>query len=414
MCPLAIMVVAALAAVGCGEDSRRGLGPGGRRLFLRAADLRRRSVRRTFRTYASGFNPHELRELLHLLGTGPAPRCGTCAVVGAAGSLARGEAGAEINGHDCVFRVNLAVVKNFDLRVGRKHTVHVWSMPTGVGTLVERKQQHLLAKFAHAAENISVFFPYTGDAVRVSIKLGLEGKLPLPRLRIMHPELVEELCRHDLMCDSIKRPSTGLLAAHLAMQMCASRPKLFGFDVHSIPFHYYDPPDTVCDAEVGGRRHSLQSVHMWSSEQMLLRRWGDAGLVELDIKRFTPPPNISHCVTPRVLEVDEAYPELGGEFVLQKYTVNGKIVYAKRDQTFVLFFSLCKTEGGSGLWMCSPWGILEESQRRTPGVDNSCIGSAYSKDFRPERPSAGHWHIVWASGEVTPAAAGFLRVGRRG
>merc|ERR1712217_598464 len=109
----------------------------------------------------------------------------------------------------------------------------------------------------------------------MAMKLGLAGKIPLSRMRIMHPALVEGLCRQDLICNQLKRPSTGLLTVYLAMEICASAPKLFGFDANSIPFHYYDPPDTVCDAEVGGRRHSLQDVHTWSSEQELLQQWND-------------------------------------------------------------------------------------------------------------------------------------------
>lgn len=359
----------------------------------------------------------DLTELLRLFGNsegGPlsAPRCGTCAVVGAAGTLANSFKGVEIDAHDCVFRVNMAITQTFEKHVGKRTTVHVWGLPTTPGNLGERgfleKVQLTLAEFAHAAENISVVYSSHPEAIKRVLELALEERLPVKRMRVYHPALLLELCRSiGIACDPTSRPSTGIMTAYLAMRLCALPPRLYGFDPDSVPFHYYDPPDHVCDALVGARIGGQGSAHNFDYEREQLVRWKAEGRVHLWQTKFSQKPNSTSCDIPKVMNLHTKYSDLAGEYKVQPYVVNGKAVYEKRDSRGedyirMLYFSLCQMSAGrSGAWVILPFYILMLSQKQTPGQDGSCMAAAYSTDFRPETPEKATWFITGTEGKFT-------------
>ena len=94
------------------------------------------------------------------------------------------------------------------------------------------------------------------------------------------------------------------MTVFLAMQLCQSAPKVYGFDANSIPFHYYDPPDHVCDAAVGARLAGQGgNVHNFDVEKSQLRRWHDDGRVTLWQTKFTPSPNDTQCDIPETIRL---------------------------------------------------------------------------------------------------------------
>lgn len=354
----------------------------------------------------------KLAKLLRIIGKSQSgPICNTCAIVGAAGSLATSKTGAEIDAHTCVFRVNMAITDTFEKHVGKKHTVHVWGLPTTPGNLGEmgflKKVQNQLAEHSKSAQNLTVFYFATLNAVERALELASEGKLPLERMRIYHPSLLLELCKTmGMTCDHHGgRPSTGIMTAYLAMRLCTMPPRLYGFDANTVPFHYYDPPDHVCDAKVGARLGGQGAAHNFDHEREQLLQWSQEGHISLWRNSFSPKPNATECDIPKVMHVSTKYEELAGYYAVQSYVVNGKAVYERKDSRGadffkMLYYSLCDTGVSeiTGAWVILPHQVLMISQKQTPGQDGTCQATAYSIDFRPETPEKSKWFIAAGDG----------------
>lgn len=389
-------------------------------LFLRLGDLRRGSTVRGMGEWLFRGQPVEVGRVRRLLQRAPhrggLTSCGTCAVVGAAGSLLHAEQGAEIDSHDCVFRVNRAITRSYEESVGIRTTVHVWSMPSTKGNLGEQqqlvKQQAALVKESRATSNLSVLALSSNEVARRIEDLDEVpgGSLPWQRLRLLHPAQLQALCRHTEICaevNGVKQwPSTGMIAAWLAQQLCVT-PRLYGFDANSVPFHYYDPPDEVCDAEFGARLRGQGIVHNWNVEQQELLRWHREGRVLLATRNFSRPPDVSKCIVVRAFRMECRFGPWNGVWRVQPYHVNGKVVFERRDSkgraghTYVLFYTRC-TGKVRGVWVIMPHQFLAEGQARTPGEDGRCEGMALSHNFRPENPVPATWEISTVDGGLEP------------
>ncbi|CAE8585004.1 unnamed protein product [Polarella glacialis] len=252
--------------VAAGNVSKAGPGVPVAPLFLRLGDLRRLKWHQSLggevflggnaRAFSRNVGLRKL--LLRLHGDRPARRCGTCAVVGAAGSLQRDNEGTHIDSHDCVFRVNLAPVQEFLHMVGEKYTFHFSGMPSLPGLSGETaklaNQQLLLARYSKLASNLSVTVLFDERGLQKVLEFVQGGEMGGSQLRVLHPMQLEMLCRELGYCSyggepGSLRPSTGLITIFVAQQLCATPPVVFGFDANSLPFHYYDPQDDhVCDA----------------------------------------------------------------------------------------------------------------------------------------------------------------------
>lgn len=386
-------------------------------LFLRLGDLRRRAGVQEANEWLFKGQRLEVGLVTRLLERGPRgdarPSCDTCAVVGAAGSLRGAGQGAEIDGHDCVFRVNNAVTRGHEKDVGTRTTVHVWAMPATKGNLGERqqlmRQQALLMRHSQASSNASVLYLNTNEVARRIWELDEEAggaQLPWDRLRLLHPSQLRALCRQTEVCVTIngveQRPTTGFVTAWLAQQLCAE-PRIYGFDSHSVPFHYYDPPDEVCDAEFGARLRGQGIVHNWGAEQLELLRWHREGRVRLSTTNFSAPPDVSRCAVADAFRMVCRHERWAGIWRVQPYHVNGKVVYELRDKrgiaekTWVLYYTRCQGDY-TGAWVIMPHPWLAEGQARTPGEDGRCVGMAMSHNFRPENPVPTIWLISTTEG----------------
>jgi len=361
-------------------------------------------------------NVAHLRELLLRLGSGLArSNCQSCAVVGSAGSLAAQQAGADIDSHECVFRANIAPVHMYGDRVGTKHTFHVWALPavTGLQGDVEtlQKIQEELVHYALRAENASFLLLISEVSAAKALEFARSSKLPAGRVRVVHPMQLATLCRLFGPCDWRHRvPSTGLMMVHIARQICASPPSVFGFDANSIPFHYYGPQnDHVCDAVRQDRFRGQGGVHNWQAEQGLLLHWHAKRLIRLRLPsgNFSQIPDTSECSkTSELLEVHAPIAEMSGRYIAQVYGVNGKPVFErlpqnKHDVDIILYYTMCKWTARdidvpmyTGFWVLGASQTLADEMKLTPGRATGCFAMAFSEDFRPERPEQSTWKVM--------------------
>ena len=90
--------------------------------------------------------------------------------------------------------------------------------------------------------------------------------------RCIAPALVQHVAR--LLRSTTRRPTTGLIAAHLLVNVCDEL-RLFGFDFlgrssRDVAYHYYD------------ERKPRIRAHGWTREQAILQRMQALGLLQVE------------------------------------------------------------------------------------------------------------------------------------
>eukprot|EP00931_Biecheleriopsis_adriatica_P094367 TRINITY_DN68021_c0_g1_i1.p1 TRINITY_DN68021_c0_g1~~TRINITY_DN68021_c0_g1_i1.p1 ORF type:complete len:462 (+),score=80.44 TRINITY_DN68021_c0_g1_i1:36-1388(+) len=411
-------------------------------LFLRKADLRRvrlRGVIRGLNLYLNNESAERisrsnvLHQLMGKLSEHPAKTCSSCAVVGGAGSLQRDQLGAYIDGHECVFRTNIAPTDRWAHIVGSKHTFHLLSLPWMGGsphdTTHVRKKQNIMSSFSRKASNVSVLLIQGLYTLTSAVEL-LKHRVLVPEyLQVLHP--LQQAQLKEMLGKRAGLPSTGLMAVNLARQLCSTPPAVVGFDANSVPFHYYDAPDEhFCDAVAAhrfqGAEHGNQA-HNWEIEQKLLQRWHAEGAIKFrpPSKGFSKYPSlaeISACEMPMELRVQSLLGQLNGTYAAMPWQVNSKAVYQRHPtkrfpNEMMLWYSRCgepSLDYTEGRWAIAGLAALQSRLEITPFLSFGCAdlapAVALSADFRPERPSQAKWKVFHNGTELPHLADIYVSV----
>ncbi|XP_033104875.1 alpha-2,8-sialyltransferase 8B-like [Anneissia japonica] len=201
-------------------------------------------------TYNDGFKQNQSMKR-RPDGTNSIPLQGTCAVVGSAGILQNSRCGCDIDGHDFVFRGNLAKTIDFEEDVGTKTDLMVLNGASSVQsskcltnlsascheaiykTFDELNDTYIWISKLDVSKNIS----YAHDLVAGIKKNNLRVKIVYPYRNLLSP--ITRFWK-------IKNPSLGLIMYTAAASICR-RVSLYGFyPFYKLPngeplkHHYYD------------------------------------------------------------------------------------------------------------------------------------------------------------------------------
>uniref|UniRef100_A0A061S3I5 Alpha-N-acetyl-neuraminate alpha-2,8-sialyltransferase (Sialyltransferase 8E) n=1 Tax=Tetraselmis sp. GSL018 TaxID=582737 RepID=A0A061S3I5_9CHLO len=191
---------------------------------------------------------HEMRALLP--DSCPSFRWRSCAIVGNSGTLRFGSFGADIDGHDMVYRFNQAPTDGYSEHVGGKTTF-----------------ESLNAKFAHSLLNDDQAWHWRDPPATFIFFEPLKLKDTYMEIRKRYPEvpaymfspafayqahrlydrLQENLQAAGMGCFSGEKPMSGFYAVLFAVSACDSV-DLYGFDAwtddmagkHNLAYHYFD------------------------------------------------------------------------------------------------------------------------------------------------------------------------------
>lgn len=186
------------------------------------------------------------------------PHYNACAVVSSSSTLLRHEYGAEIDGHDAVFRPNVPPLKGFEKHVGSKTTVRVVNTKVNVDRAAVATGADL-ADFVFLRDIPS--FSLTSEVWRKSLfdPLGkfeqIRKKYPHLKYFLLHPLFdwrFGSILTESLSSLRLNGASTGFFAASVALALCnyisvyevASGQR----NVQDKLCHYYDRRPVGCTA----------------------------------------------------------------------------------------------------------------------------------------------------------------------
>ena len=223
--------------------------------------------------------------------------CGSCAVVGASGSVLRHRHGTDIDSHELVLRPNWLKLKGYEEHVGRRTSLNV------IFALENMLDQFLRAqrKLPPAARAIGLatpssprginsYFRYLGRKKYNLSHPGVAGGGGQP-LYLLSDALwrraTAELCAATgggclwPTRSATMRPSSGFFAVLVALEACRNV-SLYGFTSDAcLPFHYYGPNDGKCRGSKPGKmevpKKNDEPVHWFDKEHEIYARWVNEG-----------------------------------------------------------------------------------------------------------------------------------------
>ncbi|XP_016404127.1 alpha-N-acetyl-neuraminyl-2,3-beta-galactosyl-1,3-N-acetyl-galactosaminide alpha-2,6-sialyltransferase-like [Sinocyclocheilus rhinocerous] len=227
-------------------------------------------------------------------------RCGRCAVVSSSGQMLGGARGQEIDGQDCVIRMNAAPSVGYEADVGNRTSLRVVSH-TSVPHLV-RQQGYF---FGREAETRYVIWGpeknmrEDGKGKIFNALVTLAKKYPQSHIYTVTREKVQ-------YCDSVFQNetgknrmksgaflSTGFFTMILALEVCDSVLVYGMIDGsycsnanHSfVPYHYYEPSRLDECRMYRTHEHAKRGGHRFITEKLIYSRWASPGKL-----RFVYPP----------------------------------------------------------------------------------------------------------------------------
>ncbi|XP_022100839.1 alpha-N-acetylgalactosaminide alpha-2,6-sialyltransferase 2-like [Acanthaster planci] len=223
--------------------------------------------------------------------------CARCAVIGNGGMMNGSNKGKEIDAHDYVFRVNVALTKGYERDLGTKTSFYCFTMVTlsnslrGGARLGFREPPYGKGiRYVFFADNDWTYSylnavlndrppPHSADKYRRPPP-NFVKKLHAEDVKLVHPDFqrylkwswVNSTAQHKL----VHRPTTGAIMLLLALHTC-DEVNVYGFGGSYSKFseHYYDKKF---------QKHVFFANHDNNAENALWRRLHELGIINLYIR----------------------------------------------------------------------------------------------------------------------------------
>ncbi|XP_061406342.1 LOW QUALITY PROTEIN: alpha-N-acetylgalactosaminide alpha-2,6-sialyltransferase 3-like [Lethenteron reissneri] len=221
-------------------------------------------------------------------------RCGDCALVSSSGQMLGTGAGRDIDGAECVWRMNNAVLApRYRADVGARASVRVVSH-----TSVPLLARAAAAFFGNGSDNTQGNATYViwgplknmqrdppGPVYRKI--LDLKSRFPWARIFTLTDEQMQrcdEMFKNETGKDRLKSGaylSTGWFTMVLAMEVCDSI-HVYGMiddaycsrpDHRTVPYHYYQPNGSTECEEYSRQEHARGGTHRFVTEKAVFGRW---------------------------------------------------------------------------------------------------------------------------------------------
>lgn len=223
------------------------------------------------------------------------PGCGSCALVSSSGQLIDSGAGAAIDAHECVFRMNVAPVRGFENDVGNKTTIRFLSH-TSVPILL-RDKNNMIAR--EKGLRAVIQWGPNDEKRRENVAQTLRDNF-LNQLKFRHTEFYaltqKQLVKED---ESFEKEtgmnrdasgsylSTGWFTISFMRKLC-NEIDVYGMvnddycrsKSHSsslVPYHYWEQKQGKECATYIGHERGKANVHRFITEKKVFRRWAKAG-----------------------------------------------------------------------------------------------------------------------------------------
>ncbi|XP_066501672.1 alpha-N-acetyl-neuraminyl-2,3-beta-galactosyl-1,3-N-acetyl-galactosaminide alpha-2,6-sialyltransferase [Hoplias malabaricus] len=229
--------------------------------------------------------------------------CGHCAVVSSSGHMRGGGRGHEIDGHECVIRMNAAPTWGFEFDVGNRTTVRVVSHTS----------------VPHLLRNEDTFFTREGATKYVvwgperNMRKDGKGKVFNALVRIArkfpHTHIYMVSRKKVLDCDRVFQDetgkdrmksgaflSTGFFTMILAMELCDSI-NVYGMidgsycstlNHTSVPYHYYEAYRLDECGMYRVHERARKGGHRFITEKNIYRRWASQGKLSFTYPTWVP------------------------------------------------------------------------------------------------------------------------------
>ncbi|XP_007256615.2 alpha-N-acetyl-neuraminyl-2,3-beta-galactosyl-1,3-N-acetyl-galactosaminide alpha-2,6-sialyltransferase [Astyanax mexicanus] len=229
--------------------------------------------------------------------------CGQCAVVSSSGHMRGSWRGNEVDGHECVIRMNAAPTWGFEADVGNRTSVRVVSH-TSVPHLLRREDMF----FKHEADTLYVVWGpernmrQDGKGRVFNTLVKLAKKYPrthiyaVSRDKVLYCDRVfqEETGKNRMKSGAFL--STGFFTMILAMEVCDS------IDVYgmidgsycsvanhaSVPYHYYELYRLDECGMYRVHERARRGAHRFITEKNIYRHWASQGKLQFPYPTWSP------------------------------------------------------------------------------------------------------------------------------
>ncbi|KAI4902472.1 hypothetical protein NFI96_003096 [Prochilodus magdalenae] len=207
--------------------------------------------------------PSDTPGVLHL-----ALQCRRCAVVSSSGHMRGSGQGSEIDGHDCVIRMNAAPTWGFQADVGNRTTVRVVSH-TSVPHLLQRKDLF----FRHEADTLYVVWGPDRN-MRQDGKGRVFNTLVKLARTYTRTHIYTVTKEKVLFCDRVFQDETGKnsVANHT-----------------SVPYHYYETYRLDECAMYRMHERAKKGGHRFITEKRIYKRWASQGKIRFPYPTWDMP-----------------------------------------------------------------------------------------------------------------------------
>ncbi|XP_078459325.1 alpha-N-acetylgalactosaminide alpha-2,6-sialyltransferase 3-like [Lampetra fluviatilis] len=238
-------------------------------------------------------------------------RCGDCALVSSSGQMLGTGAGRDIDGAECVWRMNNAVLApRYRDDVGARASVRVVSH-----TSVPLLARAAAAFFGNGSDNTQGNATYVVWGPRRNMQrdppgtvyrtlLALKSRFPWAQIFTLTDEQMQrcdEIFKNETGKDRLKSGaylSTGWFTMVLAMEVCDSI-HVYGMiddaycsrpNARTVPYHYYDPQGRNECSEYAVHERARTGAHRFFTEKAVFGRWAKHHRIAFSHPTWPTPP----------------------------------------------------------------------------------------------------------------------------